>query len=66
LAEAIVSDSESGKRNVTVRLRHETVHCAGTEDDMYEVARRHALALLDRGFRLGGRFDARRDELHER
>ena len=35
------------------------------EDDAYEVARRHALRLLDRGFHLGGRA-ASRDSLHER
>lgn len=61
-----MSESESGNRNVTVRLRHETVYRAGTQDDEYEAAKRRALALLDRGFPLGGRIDARRDELHER
>ena len=35
------------------------------EDDTYERARDQALALLDRGFRLGGKRTLR-DELHER
>ena len=36
------------------------------EDDAYEQARRRALALLDRGFHLGRRIGATRDEWHER
>ena len=36
------------------------------EDDAYERSERQARALLDRGFHLGGRILASRDELHER
>lgn len=36
------------------------------EDDVYEQAQRRALALLDRGFHLGGSIEATRDEWHER
>jgi len=36
------------------------------EDEAYERAERQALALLDRGFHLGGVIRATRDELHER
>ena len=36
------------------------------EDEDYERARQHALALLDEGFHLGGKIRATRDELHER
>jgi hypothetical protein len=36
------------------------------EEDAYERAERQALALLDKGFHLGGVIRATRDELHER
>jgi hypothetical protein len=36
------------------------------DDEAYEQAERRALALLDRGFHLGGVIRASRDELHER
>jgi len=36
------------------------------EDEAYEQAQRRAMALLDRGFHLGGVIRASRDELHER
>jgi hypothetical protein len=36
------------------------------EDEAYERAERQALALLDKGFHLGGVVRAKRDELHER
>jgi hypothetical protein len=36
------------------------------EEDAYERAERQALALLEKGFRLGGVIQASRDELHER
>jgi hypothetical protein len=36
------------------------------EDEAYERAERQALALLDKGFHLGGRIRSTRDELHER
>jgi len=36
------------------------------EEEAYEQAERQALALLDKGFHLGGVIRATRDELHER
>jgi hypothetical protein len=36
------------------------------EDEAYEQAKRHALALLDQGFHLGGRHRIDRTALHER
>ena len=36
------------------------------EAEAYERAERHALALLEKGFRLGGRIKVTRDELHAR
>lgn len=36
------------------------------EEEVYEAARRRALALLDEGFHLGGTIRASRDEWHER
>jgi hypothetical protein len=36
------------------------------EEEAYERAERQAMALLDKGFRMGGMIRAGRDELHER
>ncbi len=36
------------------------------EEEVYEQAERQALALLERGFHMGGVIRADRDELHER
>ncbi|HEX8815489.1 MAG TPA: hypothetical protein VF753_08310 [Terriglobales bacterium] len=36
------------------------------EDEAYAVAERQATALLDKGFHLGGKIRATRDEWHER
>ena len=36
------------------------------EDDEYETARKHAVALMKRGFRLGGKIRSSRGEWHER
>jgi len=36
------------------------------EEEAYERAERQAMALLDRGFHMGGVIGASRDELHER
>ena len=36
------------------------------DEAKYEAARKQAMALLEKGFRLGGRGAATRDELHER
>jgi predicted transcriptional regulator len=57
----------AAKRNTSISalLAEEIEHLVG-EDDAYEQAHRHALALLDQGFHLGGVITATRDELHER
>jgi predicted DNA-binding protein len=36
------------------------------EDEAYELAKRQALELLEKGFDLGGKIRASRDEWHER
>ena len=37
-----------------------------SEDEAYERAQRQAMALLERGFHLGGAYRVSREELHER
>jgi hypothetical protein len=57
----------AAKRNTSIsRLLAEHLEALVGEDDAYEQARRQALALLDRGFHLGGRIEATRDEWHQR
>ena len=46
-------------------LAHQIEVLVGQEE-AYERAERQALALLDKGFRMGGVISATRDELHER
>lgn len=46
-------------------LAHEIERLVGNEE-AYERAERQAMALLDKGFHLGGLIRAGRDELHER
>jgi predicted transcriptional regulator len=55
------------KRNTSIsRLLAAQIEALVGEDEAYEQARRRAMALLDRGFHLGGRIEATRDEWHER
>jgi predicted transcriptional regulator len=57
----------AAQRNTSVsRLLAQQIESLVGENDAYEQARRRALALLDRGFHLGGRVEATRDEWHER
>ncbi|HVW05052.1 MAG TPA: hypothetical protein VHB78_08585 [Vicinamibacterales bacterium] len=57
----------AAKRNTSISgLLAEQIEALVGEDDTYEQAQRQALALLDRGFHLGGRIKATRDEWHER
>jgi hypothetical protein len=37
-----------------------------SEDDQYDAAKRRAVAILKKGFHMGGGIIARREELHER
>jgi hypothetical protein len=55
------------KRNTSIsRLLAAQIETLVGEDEAYEQARRRAMALLDKGFHLGGRIEATRDEWHER
>ena len=55
------------KRNTSIsRLLAAQIETLVGEDEAYEQARRRAIALLDKGFHLGGRIEATRDEWHER
>jgi hypothetical protein len=57
----------AAKRNTSISgLLAEQIEALVGEDEAYEQAQRRALALLDRGFHLGGRIEATRDEWHER
>lgn len=57
----------AAKRNTSISgLLAQQIENLVSADDAYEQARRNALALLERGFHLGGKITASRDELHER
>ena len=57
----------AAKRNTSISgLLAKQIESLVGEDDAYEQAERRALAILDRGFHLGGRIEATRDESHER
>ena len=57
----------AAKRNMSVSgLIAEQIETLVGEDDAYDQAQRRALALLDRGFHLGGQIASSRDEWHER
>lgn len=57
----------AAKRGTSVSglLASELARLVG-DDESYEAARRSALRFLERGFRMGGRIQATREELHER
>ena len=57
----------AARRNTSISgLLAEQIDTLVGEDDAYEQAQRRALALLDRGFHLGGQIESTRDEWHER
>ena len=57
----------AARRNTSIsRLLADQIETIVGEDDAYEQAQRRALALLDRGFHMGGRIESSRDEWHER
>lgn len=57
----------AAKRNTSISgLLAQEIESLVSADDAYDQARRNALALLERGFHLGGKITASRDELHER
>ena len=47
-------------------LSDEQIELLVVAEETYESARRSALAMMDRGFHLGGAHSVSRDELHER
>jgi hypothetical protein len=57
----------AAKRNTSISgLLAQEIESLVSQDDAYEQARHRAMALLDRGFHLGGKITVSRDELHER
>jgi hypothetical protein len=57
----------AAKRNTSISgLLAQQIEALVGDDEIYEQAQRRALALLDRGFHLGGRIEATREELHDR
>jgi len=57
----------AAKRSTSISgLLAEQIDVLTGEDEKYERAQRSALALLEKGFHLGGVITAKRDELHER
>ena len=57
----------AGKRNTSISgLLAEQIEMLVGKDDAFDKAQQRALALLDRGFHLGGHIESTRDEWHER
>jgi hypothetical protein len=51
--------------SISELVERQIEHLIG-KDEEYERDKREALALLERGFHMGGKITATRDELHER
>lgn len=57
----------AAKRETSISgLLAQEIESLVSDDEAYECAERQALALLDKGFHLGGVIRVSRDELHER
>lgn len=57
----------AAKRSTSISgLLAEQIEALTGDDEAYQKAKRSALALMKRGFPLGGRIAVTRDELHER
>jgi hypothetical protein len=57
----------AAKRNTSISgLLAQQIEALVGDDEIYEQAQRRALGLLERGFHLGGRIEATREELHDR
>jgi len=54
------------KETSVTKLLTEQLGKMVSEDDQYDLAKKRALAILRKGFHLGGRIIAKREELHER
>jgi len=53
------------KQNITLNL-DKNLKQSIEEEELYEVAKKNALEILSRGFRMGGKITYSRDSLHER
>lgn len=57
----------AAKRSTSISgLLAEQIEALTGEDEVYEKARRSALSLMRKGFHLGGRIGASREDLHAR
>jgi uncharacterized protein YigA (DUF484 family) len=57
----------AAKRSTSISgLLAEQIEALTGEEEAYQIAKRSAVAMLRRGFHLGGVITASRDELHER
>ena len=57
----------AAKRETSIsRLLAESLGNAVGREDAYEAAKRNALHILKRGYRLGGRIDWKREDLYDR
>jgi hypothetical protein len=54
------------KETSVTKLLTEQLAKIVSEDQEYDLAKKRALAILRKGFHLGGRIIAKREELHER
>jgi len=54
------------KETSVTKLLTEQLAKIVSEDEEYDLAKKRALAILRKGFHLGGRITSRREELHER
>lgn len=65
----MTASRDGEKQKVTIslsRLLAQEIESLVGEEEAYERAEREALAILEKGFHMGGRISATRDELHER
>jgi hypothetical protein len=54
------------KETSVTKLLTEQLAKVVSEDEQYDSAKKRALTILRKGFHLGGRIVAKREELHER
>ncbi len=54
------------KETSVTKLLAEQLAKMVSEDDQYDLSKKRALAILRKGFHLGGRIMSKREELHER
>ena len=56
----------SRKETSLSRLLSDFLKQSINEEEFYELSKRKALSILDKGFHLGGKIPCSREELHER